>query len=38
MKYHTPTSPWYDRTIAEVWFRTPEAARAAGFVDAEERG
>ncbi|MBW3085750.1 hypothetical protein KEM60_01958 [Austwickia sp. TVS 96-490-7B] len=31
MKYHTPESPYYDRTVAEVWFRTAEAAAAAGF-------
>jgi large subunit ribosomal protein L17 len=31
MKYHTPESPYYDRTVAEVWFATPEAAEAAGF-------
>ena len=31
MKYHTPESPSYDRTVAEVWFATPEAAEAAGF-------
>ncbi len=35
MKFHTPESPWYDRTVAEVWFRTAEAAEAAGFVDAK---
>lgn len=35
MKFHTPTSPWYDRTIAEVWFSTAEAAEAAGFVNAK---
>lgn len=29
--YHTPDSPFYDRTVAEVWFATPEAAEAAGF-------
>jgi large subunit ribosomal protein L17 len=29
--YHTPESPSYDSTIAEVWFRTAEAAEAAGF-------
>ena len=29
--YHTPESPSYDTTIAEVWFRTVEAAEAAGF-------
>ncbi len=32
MKYHTPESPYYDRTVAEVWFATAEAAEAAGFV------
>ena len=31
MKFHTTESPWYDRTIAEVWFETVEAAEAAGF-------
>jgi large subunit ribosomal protein L17 len=42
MKYHTPESPWYDQTVAEVWFATQEAAEAAGFEapgsmpDAEE--
>lgn len=36
-KFHAPTSPWYDRTNAEVWFRTPEAAEAAGFVNAENK-
>ena len=30
-KYHTPESPYYDATIAEVWFATAEAAEAAGF-------
>jgi large subunit ribosomal protein L17 len=41
-KYHTPESPWYDQTEAEVWFVTQEAAEAAGFEapgtmpDAEE--
>ncbi|HET7724331.1 MAG TPA: 50S ribosomal protein L17 [Propionibacteriaceae bacterium] len=34
MKYHTPESPWYGRTIAEVWFSSAEAAEAAGFVAA----
>ncbi len=34
MKYHTLESPWYGRTIAEVWFNTTEAAEAAGFVPA----
>ncbi|MFW6598827.1 50S ribosomal protein L17 [Propionibacteriaceae bacterium Y2011] len=34
MKFHTPESPWYGRTIAEVWFTSAEAAEAAGFVNA----
>jgi large subunit ribosomal protein L17 len=29
--YHVPGSAHYDRTEAEVWFATPEAAEAAGF-------
>ncbi len=37
MKFHASTSPWYDRTNAEVWFRTAEAAEAAGFVNAEQK-
>jgi hypothetical protein len=31
MKFHTPESPYYDRTVAEVWFASAEAAEAAGF-------
>jgi small subunit ribosomal protein S2 len=38
MKFHAPTSPWYGRTKAEVWFKTAEAAEAAGFVNAEQKG
>ncbi len=34
MMFHTTESPWYDATVAEVWFRTPEAAEAAGFKPA----
>ena len=34
MKYHVPGSRWDDATEAEVWFRTPDAATAAGFVPA----
>ncbi len=34
MKFHRPDGQWYDQTIAEVWFRTPEAAEAAGFTEA----
>lgn len=33
-KYHTPDSPWYGRTKAEVWFNSAEAAEAAGFIPA----
>jgi len=32
--YHGPDSQWYDQTEAEVWFRTEEAAEAAGFTKA----
>jgi large subunit ribosomal protein L17 len=31
MLYHVPGTPFFDRTVAEVWFATPEAAEAAGF-------
>jgi large subunit ribosomal protein L4 len=31
MLYHTPESPHYKRTKAEVWFDTEENAEAAGF-------
>ncbi len=34
MKFHEPDGQWYDQTVAEVWFRTPEAAHAAGFTKA----
>ena len=34
MKFHTPESQWYDATVAEVWFRSAEAAAAAGFEPA----
>jgi gas vesicle protein len=32
MKYHVPGSAAYERTIAEVWFDSEDAATAAGFV------
>jgi large subunit ribosomal protein L17 len=35
MKYHTPESPYYSRTKAEVWFDSAEAAEAAGFESAQ---
>lgn len=31
MLFHTPDSPSYEGTMAEVWFESEEAARAAGF-------
>ncbi len=31
MKYHVEGSQWYDQTEAEVWFRSADAAQAAGF-------
>jgi hypothetical protein len=31
MRSHGPSSPYYGRTRAEVWFRTEEDANAAGF-------
>jgi len=31
MKFHTPESPYYARTVAEVWFDSVAAAEAAGF-------
>lgn len=35
MKYHVQGSAAYERTIAEVWFNSEEAAQAAGFVRAQ---
>ena len=31
MLYHTPESPAYEATIAEVWFADEATAEAAGF-------
>jgi large subunit ribosomal protein L4 len=31
MLYHVPGTSFYNRTVAEVWFRSAEAAEAAGF-------
>jgi hypothetical protein len=31
MLYHSPQSPWYGRTKAEVWFADEATAAAAGF-------
>ncbi|MGH3568442.1 MAG: hypothetical protein ACRDRH_20925 [Pseudonocardia sp.] len=33
MLFHPPSSPYYKRIKAEIWFRTPEDARAAGFTE-----
>ncbi|MFW6597040.1 hypothetical protein ACQBAU_06080 [Propionibacteriaceae bacterium Y2011] len=35
MKYHTPDSPAYERTISDVWFNSAEAAEQNGFVRAQ---
>jgi hypothetical protein len=35
MKYHRPGQANYENTIPEVWFNSPEAAEAAGFVAAK---
>ncbi|WP_449274537.1 sunset domain-containing protein [Knoellia altitudinis] len=37
MLFHTPKSPSYSRTRAEVWFRDEAAATAAGFTNALDR-
>ena len=33
-KFHQPGGRWYDQTVAELWFDTPESAEAAGFTEA----
>ena len=35
MKYHTPETGGYERTIADVWFNSETAAEAAGFSKAQ---
>jgi cytoskeletal protein RodZ len=37
MLFHAPGSPYYKRTKPDVWFRTPEAAEAAGFSHWQSR-
>ena len=37
MLFHTPDSPWYKRTRAEVWFRDEESALAAGFTNVLDK-
>ena len=37
MLFHPPSSPYYSRTKAEVWFRTPEEAQEAGFTEYTPR-
>lgn len=37
MLFHGPDSPYYERTGAEAWFATEEAARAAGFASWRDR-
>jgi large subunit ribosomal protein L17 len=36
MKYHTADGQWYEGTTADVWFKSEEAAQAAGFTKAGE--
>lgn len=36
-EFHTPGSPSYDGTVAEVWFQSEEAAEAHGFSRAGDR-
>jgi small subunit ribosomal protein S2 len=33
-KFHQPGGRWYDQTVAEIWFDTPESAEKAGFAEA----
>ena len=35
MKFHVPGNGGYDRTIADVWFASEDAATAAGFTKAQ---
>jgi hypothetical protein len=35
MKYHLPESAGYNRTVAQVWFNSEEAAQQAGFARAQ---
>jgi hypothetical protein len=35
MKYHVPESAGYNRTVAQVWFNSEEAAQQAGFARAQ---
>jgi large subunit ribosomal protein L22 len=34
MKYHQADGRWFEKTVAEVWFATTDAAEAAGFTEA----
>ena len=36
--FYAPGSPYYSRTRADVWFRTADDARAAGFAARAPRG
>lgn len=35
--FHTPDGAYYTRTRADVWFRTADDARAAGFIERVRR-
>ena len=34
MKFHQPDGRWYEKTEAEMWFSTADAATAAGYTEA----
>ena len=34
MKFHQPGGRWYEQTVAEIWFNSPEAAVAGGYTEA----
>ncbi len=37
MKFHEPEGQWYDATNPDLWFKSAEAAEAAGFTRAGEK-
>lgn len=34
-RYHVPGTPGYERSIADVWFATEEAAKKAGYLPSQ---
>jgi hypothetical protein len=37
MLFHPPSSPYFERTKPEAWFRTAEDAEKAGFTEWKPR-